>query len=73
MGYILDKYKFLLQYGIIDMVQIEPINISSTQIRNNLHENIAHISPPVTEFIKSQKLYEESNDLRYGDVQIYLR
>jgi nicotinate-nucleotide adenylyltransferase len=73
MGYILDKFKFLLQYGDIDMVKINPINISSTQIRNNYNEHKEHIPEAVREFIKSQNLYEESNDLRYGDVQIYLR
>jgi nicotinate-nucleotide adenylyltransferase len=73
MGYILDKYKFLLQYGTIDMVEIKPVNISSTQIRNNYVEHQKHIPEAVRAFIKLQNLYEESNDLRYGDVQIYLR
>jgi nicotinate-nucleotide adenylyltransferase len=73
MGIILDKNKFLSQYGSIEMVQISPINISSTRIRNNLQENLSHITKATAEFIKSQNLYEDTNDLRYGDVQIYLR
>jgi nicotinate-nucleotide adenylyltransferase len=53
-----EKQRELSKYGRVIVVEIEPINISSTKIRNNMSEYTEYLPESLVNFVKLHKLYE---------------